>query len=169
MREPGAGGITAVPGGAGATTGAAIFKAEALLREALTRLWEQARAARVEKIRTLTIRMFDASDAFRLLGVVAAVRGADRKEVVFEGGYETNAGSSLVVEYRGSPTDAQPLKDFLDPQLRAAKEKNLQARFEIAFADGLVMTGDAAEKLTEQLSRYATGAAYVAATAEAEA
>jgi hypothetical protein len=110
--------------------------------------------------------MFDAADAFRLLNVIASIRGTEQKIAIFDGGYETISGSSLHLEFRGSPADAQPLKDFLDPQLRAAKEKTLQARFEIGFNDGLPMGGDAAEKLTEQLARFATGAAYVSATAE---
>jgi hypothetical protein len=58
--------------------------------------------------------MFDAADAFRLLNVVAGIRGADQKQAVFEGGYETSNGSTLQVEYRGTPADAQPLRDFLD-------------------------------------------------------
>jgi hypothetical protein len=149
-----------------ANVGAAVFSAEGLLREALIRIWEQARAARVEKIGTLSLRMFDAADAFRLLNVIAGIRGADQKQAFFEGGYETSSGSSLQLEFRGAPVDAQPLKDFLDPQLRAAKEKSLQARFEIGFKEGLPLGGDVAEKLTEQLARFATGAAYVNATAE---
>ena len=112
--------------------------------------------------------MFDATDAFRLLAVVAAVRGADRKQAKFEGGYETPNGSTMMVEFTGAPTDAQPVKDFLEPQLRAAKEKNMQARFELGFTEGLALSGDAVEKLTEQLTRYATGSAYVEATAGAK-
>jgi hypothetical protein len=113
--------------------------------------------------------MFDAGDAFRLIGVVAAVRGADGKKVHLEGGYETTSGSTVEIRYEGSPTDAQPLKEFLDPQLRAASEKTLEARFEITFNEGLPISGDGTDKLTEQLTRFATGAAYVEATAEAKA
>jgi hypothetical protein len=149
-------------------SGPPSFTAEGLLKEALIRLWEQARARRVELIGTLTIRLFDTADAFRLLSVVAAIRGADQKVAVFEGAYETSNGSTLGIEYRGSPADAQPLKDFLEPQLRAAKEKTMQARFEIGFAEGLPLNGDAPEKLTEQLTRFATGSAYVEAIAEAK-
>jgi hypothetical protein len=144
------------------------FTAEGLLKEALIRLWEQARARRVEKIGSLSIRMFDATDAFRLLGVVAAVRAADQKQAKFEGGYETTNGSSMEVLFTGAPSDAQPVKDFLEPQLRAAKEKNMQARFELGFTEGLALSGDAVEKLTEQLTRFATGSAYVEATAGAK-
>ena len=152
-----------------AAEGTTAFTAEGLLREALIRLWEQARARKVERIGRLVVRLFDPTDAFRLLGVIAAVRGADEKQVVIEGGYETTSGSSFEIAYVGTPQDAQPLKDFLEPQLRAADTKDLKARFAMTFKDGLPMTGDAAEKLTEQLTRFATGAAYVEATAEAAA
>ncbi|MEK0082320.1 hypothetical protein [Benzoatithermus flavus] len=113
--------------------------------------------------------MFDASDAFKLLGVVAAVRGADSKRVEFEGAYETGGGSEVGISFKGAPSEAQPLKEFLEPQLRAAKDKDLKARFEIAFAQGLDLGSDAPEKLNEQLTRFATGAAYVEATAEVKA
>jgi hypothetical protein len=148
--------------------GETTFTAEGLLKEALTRLWEQARSRHIEKIGSLSIRMFDATDAFRLLAVVAAVRGADRKQAKFEGGYETSNGSTMTVEFTGAPTDAQPVKEFLEPQLRAAKEKNMQARFELGFTEGLALSGDGAEKLTEQLTRFATGSAYVEAMAGAK-
>jgi hypothetical protein len=168
----GGGGFSAGTGGTTSTpplpAGAPGFTAEGLLKEALIQLWEKARSRRVELIGSLAIRLFDAADAFRLLSVVAGIRGADRKTAVFEGEYETSAGSTLAIEYRGSPADAQPLKDFLEPQLRAAKEKTMQARFEIGFGEGLPLSGDAPEKLTEQLTRFATGSAYVEATAEAK-
>ena len=44
----------------------------------------------------------------------------------------------------------------------------MQARFEIEFADGLPLSGDGPEKMTEQLTRFATGSAYVEAIAEAK-
>ncbi|MGE0713885.1 MAG: ATP-binding protein [Alphaproteobacteria bacterium] len=167
--EESGGGIGGKPQPPGSTPdGAPSFSAEGPLREALIRIWEQARTRRAERIAVLTIRLFDAADAFRLLNVVAGARNVDRREVVFEGGYETRDGSSLQIEFRGTPVDAQPLKDFLEPQLRAAAEKTMTARFEMTFDDGLSLTGDAADRLTEQLTRFATGAAYVAATAQAK-
>ncbi len=54
------------------------FTAEGVLREALVRLWEQAHAKNVEIIHVLTIRMFEAGDAFRLLGAIGAISGAER-------------------------------------------------------------------------------------------
>jgi hypothetical protein len=141
------------------------FTAEGVLREALTQLWEQARTRKVEKIGKLIIRMFEAGDAFRLLGAVGAVPRAE-KTVKFEGGYETQEGSTLEIDFQGTISDAQPLKEFLDPQLRAASEKSLQSAFELKFEAGLAMHGTEAETLTDRLARFASGAAYVSAAAE---
>ena len=142
--------------------------AEGVLREALVRLWEQARAQKVEALASLTVRLFEAGDAFRLLGAVGAVSGADRI-VTIEGGYETRDGGTFQLEFRGPVSDAQPVREFLEPQLRDAGATNIEAGFELTFEDGLSMKGEAAEKLTERLSRFASGAAYVSATAEAKA
>ncbi len=170
-----AGGETASPGpvdprsvgtgtGMEPEPGADSFTAEGILREALVRLWEQARAKKVEAIAALTVRMFEAGDAFRLLGAVGAVSGAQRT-VTLTGGYETRDGGSFELEFRGPVSDAQPVREFLEPQLRDAATADLQAGFELTFEDGLSMQGDAAEKLTERLSRFASGAAWVSATA----
>jgi hypothetical protein len=140
--------------------------AEGVLRDALTQLWEQARAKRAGRIGMLTIRMFEAGDAFRLLGAVGAVSGAE-KVVTITGGYETRDGGTFEMEFRGSVPDAQPVREFLEPQLRDAASRSFEAKFEMSFGDGLPMEGDAPETLTERLCRFASGAAYVSATAEA--
>ena len=140
------------------------LRAEGVLRDALTQLWEQARGQGIDRIGLLTVRLFEAGDAFRLLGSVGVVQGAE-KVVSFIGGYETRDGGSFQIEFRGPVSDAQPVREFLEPQLRDAQARNLEAGFELTFADGLAMTGDAAETFTEHLSRFAGGAAYVSATA----
>ncbi len=146
----------------------ASFAAEGVLREALVQLWEQARANKVEAIAVLTVRMFEVGDAFRLLGVVGAVSGAER-QVTVTGGYETRDGGTFELEFRGPVPDAQPVREFLEPQLRDAASASLEAGFRLTFERGLSMKGDAAEKLTERLSRFASGAAYVCATADVKA
>ncbi len=140
--------------------------AEGILREALQQLWEQARAKKVEVVAALTIRLFDADDAFPLFNAVGAISGAERI-VTLTGGYETRGGGSFELEFRGPVADAQPVREFLEPQLRDASSANLEAGFELTFESGLPMAGDAAEKLTGRLSRFASGAAYVAAEARA--
>ena len=143
------------------------LQAEGPLREALIRLWEQARDRNVERIGELNIRLFDASDAFRLLSTVGRVAGTDKK-VVLSGGYETSTGGTCELEFEGAVDDAQPVREFLEPQLRAASTTRLEAGFTLTFADGLTMQGQAPEQLTEELCRFANGAAFVTATARAQ-
>ena len=142
--------------------------AEGVLRDALVQLWEKARAQRMDTVRLLSIRMFEPGDAFRLLGAIGAVSGATKK-VSFTGGYETRDGGSFQLEFTGPVADAQPVREFLEPQLRAADTQDLEVGFALIFEDGLPMQGDAADKLTDRLSRFASGAAYVSASAEADA
>ncbi len=141
--------------------------AEGVLQDALTQLWEQARAKRAARIGVLTIRMFEAGDAFRLLGAVGAVSGAE-KVVTIKGGYETRDGGTFEMEFRGPVSDAQPVREFLEPQLRDARSRTVEAGFELSFGGGLPMEGDAPETLTQHLCRFASGAAYVSATSEAK-
>ena len=68
----------AKPGGATGPPVPGAFRAEGPLREALTRLWDQAKGAGVAKIHWVSLRIFDAQDAFRLLSVVGRVQGAEK-------------------------------------------------------------------------------------------
>jgi hypothetical protein len=144
----------------------ASFQAEAPLKEALTRIWEQARQKKVAKLGSLRLRVFEVADAFKLLSAVASIQGAEKK-VSIDAEYETTDGGSLRMEFNGNPQDAGPLKEFLEPQFRAAKERSLNVTHLLVFADGLPVAGDAPEKLAEKLTRFATGAAFVEASAEA--
>ena len=139
------------------------FTAEGLLKEALLRLWELARAGKVESIGVLTIRMFETSDAFRLFRSVGAVSEAD-KRVTIRGGYETRDGGEFELDFRGPVSDAQPVREFLEPQLRAASDGSVEVGFELTFSKGLSMKGEAAEKLSARLARFARGAAHVSGT-----
>ena len=143
-----------------------MFEAEGPLREALTRIWEQARGKKVKKLGVLRLRLFDPADAFRLLGAVGAVPGAE-KTANFHGAYQTNDGGELELNFTGPVQDAQPVKDFLEPQLRAAKDQDFTASFSLRFGEGLSLEGDGPEKLGERLARFATGAAFIEAEAEA--
>jgi hypothetical protein len=138
---------------------------EGVLREALTKLWEKARGRKVAAIGQLTLKLFDPTDGFRLMGAINTVSGAT-KIARIEGDYETTDGGTMELQFSGPITDAQPVKDFLDPQLRSARDKNFSLIFEVDFADGLVLSGDDPEKLTERLARFSSGAAYVTATAK---
>ena len=158
---------TTEPAGTGTGPSPELF-AEGVLKEALAQLWEKIRARKIPSVHSLRIRMYEAGDAFKLLGVIGTVVGA-QKSVKLDGGYETTDGATLSFSFDGPATDAQPVKEFLDPQLRAAIEKNLTAEFYLKFDGGLAMNTDAPGKLTDRLTRYAAGTAYVTASAQTQA
>jgi hypothetical protein len=143
------------------------FVAEAPIKEALTRIWEQARSKKVAKLRALWLRVFDKGDAFKLLSACKQVPNADRR-VEIRAAYETMSSSSLELKFEGALDDAEILKEFLEAQFRAANEADLQTRYVFTFAAGLDLASDAPEKITERLARFASGAAYVSAEAESE-
>jgi hypothetical protein len=70
------------------------------------------------------------------------------------------------MEFNGAIADVNPIKEFLQSQFRAAQENSLNTTFNIVYAQGLSLTGDEPEKLTEQLARLATGTVLVEAYAE---
>lgn len=165
---PALGGALPLSGGAPSVVSAPppdSVTAEGVLKAALTELWDKARKAGYGHVRLLTVRLFDATDAFRMLGSINAEKGCT-KAVRLAGGYVTQDGGEMELVFSGSPTDAMPVKDFLMPQLNAAMERAVEASFSLTFDSGLVLAGDAPEKLTERLSKFASGAAYVSATAE---
>lgn len=141
------------------------FSAEGVLKEALHILWERLRAKKVAALGRLTISMYDAGDGFRLLGAIAAVPNAT-KTVTLQGGYETVGGSSMSIEFEGTAEDTKPVKEFLEPQLRASAVKNLKVTFTLGFVGGLSMGDKAPEMMAERLVKFASGAAYVSAMAE---
>ncbi|MCY4011318.1 MAG: DUF499 domain-containing protein [Gammaproteobacteria bacterium] len=139
---------------------------EGVLREALAVLWEKARGVGMDAIGRLEIRVFDHGDGFRLLRVVGGIPAA-AKTVRYGGGYETRDGGVLEFAFAGPVGDAEPLREFLEAQVRDCAAQTLETNFELAFEEGLQLKGDAPEKLAERLSRFATAAAYVQATAQA--
>ncbi|TAK25717.1 MAG: DUF499 domain-containing protein [Myxococcaceae bacterium] len=141
------------------------LRAEGPLREALTRIWEQARGKKHKTLARLSLKLTDAGDAFKLMGVINTVADAE-KLVEATVGYQTADQSETQLTFTGSLAEALPVKDFLDPQLRAAKDRDFSLTFTLTFKGGLVLDGDAPEKLAEKLTRFATGAAYVEAHAE---
>ena len=133
------------------------LKAEGVFREALTKVWEEARALRVDSLRSLRVRIFDPEDGFKLLGVVGQIAESTNL-VTMNGGYETAGGSAFTMSFDGSLDDSRPVKDFLKAQLRAAKSNDVALTVTLRFEQGLSLAGKAPENLTERLTRYLSGA-----------
>lgn len=149
----------------GAKQPSSDVSAEGPLKEALTSLWEKARSKGLGKIGLLSLKLYDSTDAFRVMVQINGVAKAG-KQVHIEGGYETADGGVLEIKFTGPVDDAQPVKAFLEPQLRAAKEKDLQVSLNVTFTDGLDLAGDEPEKLAEKLGKFGSGAALVSAVAK---
>lgn len=163
----GSGAVVHFPTGGSATVrpSALPLKAEAPLAVALAQLWTLARERKIKALSLVRLRVFDANDAFRLLGAIGTITGPTRT-VELDAGYETSSGATFTCQYRGALDDARALRDFLDPQLRAAMNKNITTSFELAFADGLALDSEGPEQLAQRLVKFATGSAHVEAEAK---
>ncbi|HWK64286.1 MAG TPA: DUF499 domain-containing protein [Rhizobiaceae bacterium] len=144
---------------------AKVFTAEGVLKEALRKVFEQAKAAKIAAIDRVVIRLFEYGDAFKLIPVANSIAGTNRS-VTLEGGYTTTQDSEMMFEFKGAAQDAATIKDYLEPQFRAAKVTDLKTSISFDFEGGLALDGDAADKFIEKLTRFASAAAYVEATAE---
>lgn len=112
------------------------FEAEAPFREAVVRVWEQARGKGCRRIEKLDIRVFEADEALRVMSVVGS--------------------------------DADPVKEFLQSQMRAATSTSLEVRYELAFHPGLTTDEDGPKMVLERLSRFVSGSTVVSATGTEE-
>jgi len=144
-----------------------VVQEEGVLKEALTKVWEKARSRKYGSISSLTLKLYDPSDGFKLLGLVGSIPRAE-KQVSIQGEYETTEGSELSIEFKGKVQDAQPVKDFLDPQLRAARDKDVNITFDLTFNPGLSLHGEEPENISQRLTKFGTGACFVLAAAEAQ-
>jgi hypothetical protein len=152
------------PGGA-SVANAKIFTAEGVLKEALRKVIEQAKTAKLEKVDRVVIRLFEYGDAFKLIPIANTIAGTKRS-VKLAGSFITTQESEMQFEFNGAAQDASTMKDYLEPQFRAAKETELQTSLSFDFDGGLALDGDAADKFVEKLTRFASAAAFVEATAE---
>ncbi|QEN88582.1 ATP-binding protein [Labrys sp. KNU-23] len=151
--------------GSGTTEAAKVFTAEGVLKDALRQVIERAKSAKIAAIDRIVIRLFEYGDAFRLIPIANSIAGTKRL-VTLEGGYTTAQDSEMMFEFKGAAQDAATIKDYLEPQFRAAKATDLKAGISFDFESGLALDGEAAEKFIEKLTRFASAAAYVEATAE---
>jgi len=67
----------------------------------------------------------------------------------------------------GAISDAKQTREYVEPQLRAATEKNVSATIQLDFAGGLALNGGEPEKIIERLTKFGASAAFVEVTAEA--
>ncbi len=167
---PPTGGGSAVPG-APPPPARAVVEAEAPLREALARVFEQARGRGWRSLAWLELRPFDPADALTLAGLAGLLPGA-RKRYEYEVGIERPGPSCFELRFSGPPEEEKPVRDFLRPQLEAARAAGATIAFDatirLDFDNGLALSGDAPEQLRERLAKAGAAAAQVRASAGGE-
>ena len=112
------------------------FTAQGVLKEALKQVIEQARSAQLEKLDRISVRLFEAGDGFKLIPVANTISGA-KKTVKLDGEFVTDQESSMAFEFTGTAHDASAMKDYLEPQFRAAREQDLKTTLVFDFDPGL--------------------------------
>jgi hypothetical protein len=139
---------------------------EGVLREALLRVFEEARKRGWTAIGRLVLRPFDARDALTLAGLAAHVPDAQTSA---NGAiaYETGSGATCDIRFEGPLGDFRPVREFLQTALRQAKDTDTRLGLAFDFASGLPLEGTRVDDLVERLTRAGAGAAQVTAIAEA--
>jgi hypothetical protein len=87
------------------------------------------------------------------------------KRVEMTASFETTCGSSAELKFKGDIEDAVALKDYLEPQFRAASDSDADISFHIRFEPPLAVQGPSAEGLIQRLTRLVSPSAHVLATA----
>lgn len=141
-----------------------LIQAEDVLKAALTQVFEKAQNNGHKALSSMTIRPFDKTDALKLLPLVKSVPNAT-KRIELEASFETTSGAEATVTYRGDLDDATPLKDYLEPQFRAAADSDASVTYHLEFAPPLAVQGPTADGLVQRLTRLVSPAAHVMATA----
>jgi hypothetical protein len=140
---------------------------EAALKEALTRIWEQAKQHKISVLAQLRIRPSVPSDGFTLVNASNSVQKAE-KRVTIEAQYKTQADGTTSLTFDGTADDAKPVIEFLRSELRAAKDQHVVIVCTLTFREGFTLEGDEPRKLADRLSQFSPGTAYVEARAFTE-
>lgn len=140
-----------------------VVQAEDVLKAALGRVFDQARNNGALTFGSMNIRPFDKADALKLIPLVKSVPNAT-KRIELEASFETSNKSEATVSFRGDLDDAAALKDYLEPQFRAASDSDASVTFYLRFEPPLAVTGPASEGLIQRLTRLVSPSAHVLAT-----
>ncbi len=135
---------------------------EGLFRSALKNILDAAASKGWEAIAELRIRPFEYGDGFRLLGPVGTLSLTDSK-IRINGNYETRDMGAFEWTFNGPISDAKPIKEFLEPRLKIARECKVDIQITLRFGGGLAVGGRDADKLVSRLTRSAEGTVHIEA------
>lgn len=138
--------------------------AEGPLRQALTELFEKARKAKITKVKSLRIQVFDHKGATSLHQSLATYAPAE-VSCEFSVSLSAEGVQSLLVAFNGTLVKAATVKGFADAQLRTAKDSKVTTSFDLQFKVPLSTAADQADGLISTVTKYGAGEAFVEAIA----
>jgi hypothetical protein len=143
------------------------LSAEGPLSQALAEVFEKARGAKISRLGRITVRLFEPTPAWSVHVAAATYRDAT---VTSQFAVELSAPGikSLAIEFDGELTKANPVKSFIDTQLRMADDRNFDAHYTFEFSKALDTAAASAEGFIKALTKQGAGAAYVEAEAAGE-
>lgn len=168
---PGHGGGDGTAGGATPGTGATTpppavtdLFAEGPLRQALVELFDKCRKAKVQRLASITIRLFEWKGAFAVYQAAATHQNAETT-CAFQSSIEGEGLVEFSVGFKGTVNKASQIKSFLEPQLRTATNSSFQGEFELKFKAPLLTQEDKATDFINAMVKHGGGEAYVEAQA----
>lgn len=172
--EPGPPGVGVDTGGGARGTGGATppvdppkpdLHAEGPLKQALTNLFDKARQHKVKALKSLTMRLFDPTGAWGCHTAAATYRKA-QVECMLEVKFDGEGVTAFEIHFEGSLAKANPVKQFLDNQLRQADgERDFEASYTLCFETPLSTSQASGDEFIQSMTKYAGAEAFVEAEA----
>ena len=108
--------------------------ASGIPRHAIRNVLDELRKHYVSTISKMRIESED--DVFPFLSIAGRIREC-KADLEIEGNYQTNAGGTFRFDFAGALKDAEPVLEFVKPQLRIVQIGNISVKLDISFKDGI--------------------------------
>jgi hypothetical protein len=143
---------------------AAAFKEEAPLREALTKIFEQARKNKVDSLAWMSIRFFEPQGAWNLHAALSTQKDSE-VTCNFQVSLSDDGTEEFAVRFRGTYAKASQVKSMIEKPLLAAKSANVDLEYRLVFKALLPTSESAATAFIAAVTKYGAATAYVEAEA----
>lgn len=140
------------------------LSAEGPLRQALVELFDKARSQKVEHLKSITMRFYEAKGAWSTHQAVATYRDAETVCQILVG-IEGEGIESFEIQFSGTLTKANAIKSFLEPQLRSATNATFEADYTLAFSTPFSTMKEKTDAFISAMTKYGGAEAYVEAEA----
>ena len=160
-------GVSETPGDASSTPAprpSILLSAEGPLRQALVELFDKARSQKVDYLKSITMRFYEAKGAWSAHQAVANYRDAETT-CKLSVGIESDGIESFEVQFAGTLNKANSVKSFLEPQLRSATNATFEASYMLTFATPFATVKEKTDGFITAMTKYGGAEAYVEAEA----